>query len=80
MCSLSCPVKPSNGVTQLVKASCNQVVLCWKRSSQHRTEQPLLSKACACMLFILILSCQIVVPALCGSLVSYPLFLQQKLF
>ena len=80
MCYLSCPVKSSNRVTQLVKASCRQMVLCWKRSSQCPIKQSPRSKARACMLFMLILSRQIVVSALCRNLVSYPLFLQQKLF
>lgn len=75
MCYLSFPVKSSDRVTQLAKASCNQMVLCWKRSSQCPIKQSPRSKAQACILFILILSCQIVVSALCRNLVSYPLFL-----
>lgn len=71
------PWKPSNGVTQLAEASCTQTALCWKRPSQCPVRH---SKARACVLFLLILSRQIVVSALCRKLASYPLFLHGKLF
>lgn len=70
MCCLSCPVKSSSRVTPLVKASCSQMVLCWKRSRQSPIKQSPRSKAWAWMLFMLILSCEIVVSASCRNLVS----------